>query len=68
MGRVFGVLVMISSTMARLGMLVFGPLSDIIKIEWLLIGTGVLLFIQGFFLLGNKVLIEAGKTVSEPEQ
>jgi len=68
MGRVFGVLVMISSTMMPLGMLVFGPLADIIKIEWLLIGTGALLFIQGFFLLGNKVLIEAGKTVSKPKQ
>jgi DHA3 family macrolide efflux protein-like MFS transporter len=26
--------------------------------------SGVLLFIQGFFLLGNKVLVEAGKPVS----
>lgn len=61
LGRVFGVLGMISSTMMPLGMIIFGPLSDIIQIEWLLIGTGMLLFIQGFFLLGNKVLIEAGK-------
>jgi DHA3 family macrolide efflux protein-like MFS transporter len=68
LGRVFGVLVMISSTMMPLGMLVFGPLADVIKIEWLLIGTGLLLFIQGFFLLGNKVLVEAGKSISKPEQ
>ena len=67
LGRVFGVLGMISSTMMPLGMLLFGPLSDFIKIEWLLIGTGSLLFIQGFFLLGNKVLIEAGKPTSKPE-
>ena len=67
LGRVFGVLGMISSTMMPLGMLLFGPLSDIIKIEWLLIGTGSLQFIQGFFLLGNKVLIEAGKPNSKPE-
>ena len=60
MGRVFGVLVMISSTMMPLGMLIFGPAADIIKIEWLLIGTGLMLFIQGFFLLGSKTLIEAG--------
>jgi DHA3 family macrolide efflux protein-like MFS transporter len=64
LGRVFGVLVMISSSMMPLGMILFGPLSDIIKIEWLLIGTGLLLFIQGFFLLGDKVLIEAGKPMS----
>lgn len=63
LGRVFGVLGMISSSMMPLGMLLFGPLADIIMIEWLLIGTGLLMFIQGFFLLGNKVLIEAGKPI-----
>jgi DHA3 family macrolide efflux protein-like MFS transporter len=63
LGRVFGVLAMISSTMMPLGMLVFGPLSDTIKIGWLLIGTGFLMFIEGFFLLGNKVLLEAGKAM-----
>lgn len=65
LGRVFGVLGMISTSMMPLGMLIFGPVSDIIKIEWLLIGTGVLLFIQGFFLLGSKVLIEAGKPITK---
>lgn len=63
LGRVFGVLGMISSSMMPLGMLVFGPLADIIKIEWMLIGTGILMFIEGFFLIGNKVLVEAGKPV-----
>lgn len=67
LGRVFGVLAMISSSMMPLGMLLFGPVSDMIKIEYLLIGTGLLLFIQGFFLLSNKVLIEAGKPVSKSE-
>lgn len=67
LGRVLGVLGMISSTMMPLGMLLFGPLADIIKIEWLLLVTGLLLFIQGFFLLGNKVLIEAGKPVPKGE-
>ncbi|WP_368858289.1 MFS transporter [Metabacillus rhizolycopersici] len=61
LGRVFGVLGMISTSMMPLGMLVFGPISDFVKIEWLLIGTGILMFIQGFFLLGSKVLVEAGK-------
>ena len=61
LGRVFGVLGMISSIMMPLGMIIFGPLADIIKIEWLLMGTGILMFIQGFFLTGNKVLTEAGK-------
>ncbi|MEG0772179.1 MFS transporter [Clostridium sp.] len=61
LGRVFGVLGMISSSMMPLGMLIFGPISDAIQIEWLLIGTGFLLFIQGFFLIGSKDLVEAGK-------
>jgi DHA3 family macrolide efflux protein-like MFS transporter len=68
LGRVFSVLGMLSSGMMPMGMLVFGPLSDTIKIEWLLMGTGLLLFIQSFFLIGNKVLIEAGKPILKPEQ
>jgi DHA3 family macrolide efflux protein-like MFS transporter len=66
LGRILGILSMISSTMMPLGMLVFGPPADLIKIEWLLIGTGLLIFIEGFFMGGSKVLIEAGKPM-EPE-
>lgn len=68
LGRVFGVLGMISSSMMPLGMLIFGPISDVIKIEWLLIGTGILLFIQGFFLIGSKDLVDAGKPKDEIPQ
>lgn len=67
LGRVFSVLGMISSIMMPLGMLVFGPLSDIIRIEWLLRGTGILLFIQGFFMLGSKVLVAAGEPIAKAE-
>lgn len=66
LGRVFGVLGMISSSMMPLGMLVFGPLSDIIKIEWILVLTGILQFILSFFLLGAKALVEAGKPAVKP--
>ncbi|WP_368490590.1 MFS transporter [Clostridium sp. BJN0013] len=62
LGRVFGVLTMISSSMMPLGMLIFGPMSDIIKIEWLLIGTGIFMFIQSFFLISSKILIENGES------
>jgi DHA3 family macrolide efflux protein-like MFS transporter len=61
LGRVFGVLGMISSIMMPVGMLVFGPISDFIKIEWLLIGTGIVMLIQSVVMLSDKVLIEAGK-------
>ena len=68
LGRVFGVFTMIATSMMPLGMLFFGPLGDIIKIEWMLIATGMLMFMQGFFLLGNKVLLEAGKPVVDKQQ
>ncbi|HPM00105.1 MAG TPA: MFS transporter, partial [Bacillota bacterium] len=61
LGRIFGVLNMIASSMMPLGMLVFGPVADAVKIEWLLIGTGFVMFIQGFFLIGSKDLVEAGR-------
>lgn len=63
LGRVFSVMSMVSSIMMPLGMLVFGPLSDMIRIEWLLIATGILLFLLSFYLIGNKELVEAGKAV-----
>jgi len=67
MGRIFGVFSMIASSMMPLGMLVFGPVADSIKIEWLLVGTGALLFIQGFFLLGSRTMLEAGQPVVKPD-
>lgn len=65
LGRVFGVYGMISGSMMPFGMLVFGPIADVIAIEWLLIGTGLLMFFQGFLLLGSKTLIEAGKLLAD---
>ncbi len=63
LGRVFGVLGMIASSMMPLGMLFFGPVADYVKIEYLLIVTGILMFVQTVFMLANKVLLEAGKPV-----
>mgnify|MGYP001000191472 CR=1 FL=1 len=60
-GRVFGFFNMIASSIMPLGMIIFGPLSDLIKIEWLLIITGILLLAQSILMFFNRVLIEAGK-------
>jgi DHA3 family macrolide efflux protein-like MFS transporter len=68
LGRVFGVLTMISSFMMPMGMLLFGPIADSIKIELMLIATGILLFAEGFFLFGSKELIKAGEPASAPIQ
>ncbi|TQE90366.1 MFS transporter [Ureibacillus terrenus] len=63
LGRIFGVFNMISTSMMPLGMLIFGPISDFIKIELLLIGTGIVMLMLSFMLAANKVLIEAGKPI-----
>jgi DHA3 family macrolide efflux protein-like MFS transporter len=62
MGRVFSILMMINGLAMPLGMALFGPLGDIVRIEYLLIVTGVLLFASGFVLFVPKSL----KTVGEP--
>ena len=51
LGRVFGVMTMISTSMIPLGMLVFGPISNMIVIEGLFIGTGILMFVLAIFLI-----------------
>lgn len=63
LGRVFGVMGMISTSMMPLGMLIFGPVADFVEIEWLLIGTGIFITILAILMGKNKVLIEAGKPV-----
>jgi DHA3 family macrolide efflux protein-like MFS transporter len=54
---------MITSVMMPLAMLLFGPLADMIAIEWLLIVSGILIFIEGLLLLRSKELIQAGEPV-----
>lgn len=61
MGRVFSVMMMFSGLAMPLGMVIFGPLGDIMKIEWLLIVTGAIIFVSGLALLKSKSLIEVGK-------
>lgn len=61
LGRVFGVMGMISTSMMPMGMLLFGPLADFIAIEWLLIGTGALMIVLSILLGQNRVMLEAGK-------
>lgn len=60
LGRIFGVMGMISSSMMPLGMMIFGPLADTFPIEWMLIGTGIALLVQTILFVGNKALVEAG--------
>lgn len=68
MGRVFSILTMVSSIAMPVGMMIWGPLSDIIEIDWMLIGTGLVTFLVGFVFIFDKALLKAGNTKStEPE-
>ncbi len=53
-GRVFGVQQLITSAILPLGMLVFGPVADIITVESLLILTGILMAVPGVWIFFNR--------------
>lgn len=65
MGRIFGIFSMISTSMMPIGMLIFGPLADVIQIEWLLFGTGLLIIVLAVMFISNKRLVEAGEPVAK---
>lgn len=67
LGRVFGVFGMISTSMMPLGMLVFGPLADIVAVEQLLIWTGAAMLVVTACIKLSKALIEAGKPNEKTE-
>jgi DHA3 family macrolide efflux protein-like MFS transporter len=61
MGRVFSVFTMVSSTMMPLGMVVFGPVADIVSINILLVGTGIVVALLSIPMITSKTLLEAGR-------
>lgn len=67
LGRVFGIMGMISTSTMPIGMLVFGPIADIVPIEWLLIGTGLVMVLLSSLILLNRSLVEIGKPRQESE-
>jgi DHA3 family macrolide efflux protein-like MFS transporter len=60
MGRVISVFTMVSGTVMPLGMLVFGPVSDRVPIDILLVVTGLLTALLGIPMIRNKTLREVG--------
>lgn len=61
LGRVFGILAMISTSMVPLGMIVFGPIADFVSIDTILIITGLIIIALSFALSKNKTLLSEGK-------
>jgi DHA3 family macrolide efflux protein-like MFS transporter len=56
-GRVFGFLGIVMALAMPIGMVVFGPLADVMPIEWLLVGAGLL----AFAVVGGAVWLPAGR-------
>jgi DHA3 family macrolide efflux protein-like MFS transporter len=54
-GRVFGVMQLIMTTIMPVGMLVFGPVADVISIEVLLILSSALMAIPGLWIFFNRL-------------
>ncbi len=68
LGRVFGLMGMISTSIMPLTMLFYGPLSDIVPIELLLVITGPLMLGLSLLILRSKTLVEAGwKKEAQPQ-
>jgi DHA3 family macrolide efflux protein-like MFS transporter len=53
-GRVFGVMQLITNTVMPLGMLVFGPVADIITIEALLVFASMFMVLPGLWIFFNR--------------
>lgn len=60
MGRVFSIIMVFNGLAMPLGMALFGPMGDVVKIERLLIVTGIMLTAGGLALYGQKELIRMG--------
>jgi DHA3 family macrolide efflux protein-like MFS transporter len=65
LGRVFGVFGMIASLMMPAGMLLFGPLGDLVSIDWLLISSGMAIVLLSIPFVASKAMREAGKPIGQ---
>lgn len=55
LGRVFSVFQIISGSVMPLGMLIFGPMADYVRIQWIMVGSGALLAVTGGFVGKKKI-------------
>jgi DHA3 family macrolide efflux protein-like MFS transporter len=60
MGRVFSLVQIIGTAVMPLGMVFFGPISDVVNVGLLLIITGILIVIISFIAQRNHKLLENG--------
>ncbi|MEG1859593.1 MAG: MFS transporter [Christensenellaceae bacterium] len=53
-GRIFGLMQIVMTTALPVGMLFFGPLADVVKIQYLFIITGIVMALLGIAVFRNK--------------
>lgn len=58
-GRVFGLLGAMYSGFSSLGVLLFGPLGDVMPLQWIMAGSGLVLIAVAFFI---------GRTIPKTEE
>ncbi len=63
-GRVFGLLGIVIALGMPLGMLVFGPLSDVVSVQSLLIAAGVLTMIAGAWIILRAPAVAEDRTAT----
>jgi MFS transporter, DHA3 family, macrolide efflux protein len=61
MGRVMSIFSMINASAMPVGIMIFGPLADIVPIEWLMVGSGIGMMVIGLLYFVNKSLMQAGQ-------
>jgi len=62
LGRVFSVFTMVSSIMMPLGMVIFGPIADIVSINIILVLTGTGISLLSIVFVTSKTLLNAGRS------
>ncbi|PKM73161.1 MAG: MFS transporter [Firmicutes bacterium HGW-Firmicutes-16] len=65
-GRVFSLLQIVNVLVMQLGLLVFGPLADIVPLQWLMVGSGVGLLIMTVCIVRWKSFYREGVTLIAP--
>lgn len=60
LGRVFSVNTMLFTSVMPLGMLLFGPMAEVVSVELILIVTGTLILASALLAFRNTTLISAG--------
>lgn len=66
-GRVFGVQQLIMSTVMPAGMLIFGPIADVVSIETLLVLTSALMMLPGLWIFFNRQLKATSVKPAHPD-